>query len=142
MCNFLVPVAWYFKNCNSLLRSNKRHPPTSPNICACHEQNSHDSSSSHMIHHLQCAEQQYSTPKITNYCLTLCYHLTLLLIDSTLQFFSLRSRSYTGSFSTKLPYREGYDFYKAHNFLLFLRSFREFSNTSQYAAPAMTFGIF
>ena len=135
VCNFLVPVVWFFKNY-------KRHPPSnvtkylrlpwknlkiisklilvtyeawltmrcateptlqSHQILRLPKNVSHDSSSSHMIHHLQCAEQQYSPPRITNYCLTLCYHLTLLLIDSTLLFFSLRSRSYTESFSTKLP---------------------------------------
>ena len=41
-------------------RSNRHHPPTSPNTAPATQNESHDWSTSHMKRHLQCAEQQAS----------------------------------------------------------------------------------
>ena len=49
-------------------RSNRHHPPTSPNTAPATQHESHDWSASHMQRHLQCAEQQASTSNLTKYC--------------------------------------------------------------------------
>ena len=49
-------------------RSNRSHPPTSPNIAPATKNDSHDWSSSHMQCPVQCAEQQESPSNITKYC--------------------------------------------------------------------------
>ena len=49
-------------------RSNKSHPPTSPNTAPATQNESHDWSASHMKRHLQCAEQQESSSNFTKYC--------------------------------------------------------------------------
>ena len=49
-------------------RSNRSHPPTSPNAAPATQNGSHDWSSSHMERHLQCAEQQASPSNLTKYC--------------------------------------------------------------------------
>ena len=49
-------------------RSNKSHPPTSPNTAPAMQNESHDWSASHMKRHLQCAEQQESSSNFTKYC--------------------------------------------------------------------------
>ena len=46
-------------------RSNKSHPPTSPNTAPATQNESHDWSASHMKRHLQCAEQQESSSNFT-----------------------------------------------------------------------------
>ena len=49
-------------------RSNRHHPPTSPNTAPATQNESHDWSASHMKRHLQCAEQQASPSNLTKYC--------------------------------------------------------------------------
>ena len=49
-------------------RSNRHHPPTSPNTAPATQNESHDWSASHMKRHLQCGEQQASTSNLTKYC--------------------------------------------------------------------------
>ena len=49
-------------------RSNKHHPPTSPNTAPATQNDSHDSCPSHTTRHLQCAEQQISSSNITKCC--------------------------------------------------------------------------
>ena len=49
-------------------RSNKSHPPTSPNTAPATQNESHDWSASHMKGHLQCAEQQESSSNFTKNC--------------------------------------------------------------------------
>ena len=49
-------------------RSNRHHPPTSPNTAPATQNDSHDWCPSHMTRHLQCAEQQISSSNITKYC--------------------------------------------------------------------------
>ena len=49
-------------------RSNRHHPPTSPNTAPAMQNESHDWSASHMKRHLQCGEQQASTSNLTKYC--------------------------------------------------------------------------
>ena len=49
-------------------RSNRHHPPTSPNTAPATQNESHDWSASHMTRHLQCAEQQASPSNLTKYC--------------------------------------------------------------------------
>ena len=49
-------------------RSNKCHPPTSPNTASATQNESHDWSASDMKRHLQCAEQAKSTSNLTKYC--------------------------------------------------------------------------
>ena len=46
-------------------RSNRHHPPTSPNTAPAAQNESHDWSASHMKRHLQCAEQQASPSNFT-----------------------------------------------------------------------------
>ena len=49
-------------------RSNKSHPPTSPNTAPGTQNESHDWFASHMKRHLHCAEQQESSSNFTKYC--------------------------------------------------------------------------
>ena len=49
-------------------RSNQSHPPTAANTAPATQSHSHDSSSSHMKRHLQCAEQHWFPSNITKYC--------------------------------------------------------------------------
>ena len=49
-------------------RSNRTHPPTSPNTAPATINHSHDWCPSHMKRHLQCAEQQASPSNLTKYC--------------------------------------------------------------------------
>ena len=49
-------------------RSNRHHPPTSPNTAPATKNDTHDWSSWHMKRHLQCAEQQASPSNLTKYC--------------------------------------------------------------------------
>ena len=49
-------------------RSNKHHPPTSPNTAPATKNDSHDWYPWHMKRHLQCAEQQASPSNLTKYC--------------------------------------------------------------------------
>ena len=49
-------------------RSNRHHPPTSPNTAPATQNESHDWSASHMKRNLQCAEQQASPSNFTKYC--------------------------------------------------------------------------
>ena len=49
-------------------RSNKSHPPTSPNTAPATQNESHDWSASQMKRHLQCAEQQESPCNFSKYC--------------------------------------------------------------------------
>ena len=49
-------------------RSNKSHPPTSPNTTPATQNESHDWSASHMKRHLQSAEQVKSPSILTKYC--------------------------------------------------------------------------
>ena len=48
-------------------RSNRHHPPTSPNTAPATQNESHDWSISHMKRHLQCAEQQSTPFNLTKY---------------------------------------------------------------------------
>ena len=48
-------------------RSNKSHPPPSPNTAPATQNESHDWSASHMKRHLECAEQAKSTSNLTKY---------------------------------------------------------------------------
>ena len=47
-------------------RSNRHHPPTSPNTAPATKNDAHHWSSSHMKRHLQCAEQQHHPPTSPN----------------------------------------------------------------------------
>ena len=49
-------------------RSNRSHPPTSPNTAPATQNDCDDWSASHMKRHLQCAEQQESHSNFTKYC--------------------------------------------------------------------------
>ena len=49
-------------------RSNRCHPPFSPNIAPATKNHSHDTSSFYMKRPLQCAEQQDSPSNITKFC--------------------------------------------------------------------------
>ena len=55
-------------NVNYNARSNRHHPPTSPNTAPATQNDSHDWCPSHMTRHLQCAEQQISSSNITKCC--------------------------------------------------------------------------
>ena len=49
-------------------RSNRHHPPTSPNTAPATQNECHDWSCSHMKRHFQCAEQQESPSNFIKYC--------------------------------------------------------------------------
>ena len=49
-------------------RSNRSHPPTSPNTAPATQNDCDDWSASHMKRHLQCAEQRESQSNFTKYC--------------------------------------------------------------------------
>ena len=49
-------------------RSNRTHPPTSPNTAPATQNDSHEWCPSHMKRHLQCAEQQVSPSNLTKCC--------------------------------------------------------------------------
>ena len=49
-------------------RSNRSHPPTSPNAAPATQNDSHHLSSWHMKRYLQCAEEQASPANLTKYC--------------------------------------------------------------------------
>ena len=49
-------------------RSNRSHPPTSPNTAPATQNDCDDWSASDMKRHLQCAEQQESQSNFTKYC--------------------------------------------------------------------------
>ena len=49
-------------------RSNRQHPPTSPNTAPATQNECHDWATSQMKRHLQCAEQQATPSNLTKYC--------------------------------------------------------------------------
>ena len=49
-------------------RSNRHHPPTSPNTAPATHNECHDWGTSQMKRHLQCAEQQATPSNLTKYC--------------------------------------------------------------------------
>ena len=49
-------------------RSNKSHPPTSPNTAPATQNESHAEFSSHMKRYLQCAEREATSSNLTKYC--------------------------------------------------------------------------
>ena len=49
-------------------RSNRHHPPTSPNTAPAKQNECHDWSASHMKRHLQCAKLQASHSNLTKHC--------------------------------------------------------------------------
>ena len=49
-------------------RSNRQHPPTSPNIAPATQNECHDWATSQMKRHLQCAEEQATPSNLTKYC--------------------------------------------------------------------------
>ena len=49
-------------------RSNRQHPPTSPKTAPATQNECHDSGTSQMKRHLQCAEQQASHSNLTKHC--------------------------------------------------------------------------
>ena len=62
-------------------RSNRHHPPTSPNTAPPTQNDSHDWCPSHMKRHLQCAEQQVSSSNVTKYCTCHAkWHAWLILV--------------------------------------------------------------
>ena len=71
-------------------RSNKYHPPTSPNTAPATQNDSHAWSSSHMKRHLQCAEQQVSPSNLTKYCACHTEWLACLIVVTYETSFTMR----------------------------------------------------
>ena len=71
-------------------RSNKCHPPTSPNTAPATQNDSHAWSSSHMKRHLQCAEQQVSLSNLTKYCACHTERLACLIVVTYETSFTMR----------------------------------------------------
>ena len=71
-------------------RSNKCHPPTSPNTAPATQNDSHAWSSSHMKRHLQCAEQQVSPSNLTKYCACHTEWLASLIVVTYETSFTMR----------------------------------------------------
>ena len=71
-------------------RSNKCHPPTSPNTASATQNDSHAWSSSHMKRHLQCAEQQVSPSNLTKYCACHTEWLASLIVVTYETSFTMR----------------------------------------------------
>ena len=71
-------------------RSNKCHPPTSPNTAPATQNDSHAWSSSHTKRHLQCAEQQVSPSNLTKYCACHTEWLACLIVVTYETSFTMR----------------------------------------------------
>ena len=71
-------------------RSNRHHPPTSPNTAPATQNDSQDSSCSHMKRHLQCAEQQASPSNLTKYCACHAKWLSWLILLTYETSFTMR----------------------------------------------------
>ena len=65
-------------NIISNARSNKSHPPTSPNTAPATQNECHQWSASHMKRHFQCVEQVKSPSNLTKYCT--CHEILKLII--------------------------------------------------------------
>ena len=62
-------ISWLIRvSHETYARSNRNHNPTSPNTAPATQNESHDWSAWQMKRHLQCAEQQESSPNFTKYC--------------------------------------------------------------------------
>ena len=71
-------------------RSNRCHPPTSPNIAPATQNDSHAWSSSHRKRHLQCAEQQVSPSNLSKYCACHTEWLACLIVVTYETSFTMR----------------------------------------------------
>ena len=80
----------YYKVRICKARSNRCHPPTSPNIAPATQNDSHDWSFSHMKRHLQCAEQQDSPSNVTKCCACHAKWLSWLILVTYEMSFTMR----------------------------------------------------
>ena len=122
-------------------RSNRTHPPTSPNAVPATQSDSHDWSSSHMKCHLQCAEQQDSSSNVTKYCT--CHVKWLSWLMSVTYETSFTMRGATGVIHQRhqilrLPRKMTLKIHPAHiwNVIYNARSNRHQPPTSPNTAPA------
>ena len=82
-------------------RSNRHHPPTSPNTAPATQNDSHDWCPSHMTRHLQCAEQQISSSNITKCCACHAKWLASSILVTYETFFTMRG----GTGITRQPHQ-------------------------------------
>ena len=71
-------------------RSNRSHPPTSPNAAPATQNDSHHLSSWHMKRYLQCAEEQASPANLTKYCACHAKWLSWLIFVTYATSFTMR----------------------------------------------------
>ena len=71
-------------------RSNRSHPPTSPNAAPATQDDSHHLSSWHMKRYLQCAEEQASPANLTKYCACQAKWLSWLIFVTYETSFTMR----------------------------------------------------
>ena len=71
-------------------RSNRSHPPTSPNAAPATQNDSHHLSSWHMKRYLQCAEEQASPANLTKYCACHAKWLSWLIFVTYETLFTMR----------------------------------------------------
>ena len=122
-------------------RSNRHHPPTSPNIAPATQNESHDWSASHMKRHLQCAEQQASPSNLTKYCACHAKGISwLILLSYKTSFTMLKATGITlqPHQILRLPRKRNDSIVPAHiwNVIGNARSNRNLPPTSPNTAPA------
>ena len=122
-------------------RSNRHHPPTSPNTAPATQNESHAWCPSHMKRHLQCAEQQASPSNLTKCCA--CHAKCISCMMSITYETSFTMRGATGITLQphqilRLPHKMSlmHDVHHIWNVIYNARSNRHHPPTSPNAAPA------
>ena len=122
-------------------RSNRHHPPTSPNTAPAMQNASHDWSASHMKRHLQCAEQQASPSNFTKYCACHAKWMSWLIVLTYETSFTMRGAtgiSFQPQQILRLPRKRNVmiDPHHIWNVIYNARSDRHQPPTSPNTAPA------
>ena len=122
-------------------RSNRSHPPTSPNTAPATQNDCDDWSASHMKRHLQCAEQQASPSNLTKYCACRVKRISSLIRVTYETSFTMRgatSIALQRHQILRLPHKKSLVFDPRHiwNVIYNARSNKHHPPTSPNAAPA------
>ena len=122
-------------------RSNRSHPPTSPNTAPATQNDCDDWSASHMKRHLQCAEQQASPSNLTKYCACRVKRISSLIRVTYETSFTMRgatSIALQRHQILRLPHKKSLVFDPRHiwNVIYNARSNRHRPPTSPNTAPA------
>ena len=122
-------------------RSNRSHPPTSPNTAPATQNDCDDWSASHMKRHLQCAEQQASPSNLTKYCACHVKRISSLIRVTYETSFTMRgatSIALQRHQILRLPHKKSLVFDPRHiwNVIYNARSNRHHPPTSPNTVPA------